>query len=218
MPQWTLPDSDSPADGGAAAGGSAAAGSAAAAAPSAAAAAASAGDAGGDAARNRAATSGPAGGGDDPVYAAAAEAAVFRTGVLDRYHPGKGIKAASAGFRRHFFELSNGRLCQYESEEAYTKGAIPRKDHDLAMSDYILLEALVVTGFGPSYAKPLQASDAGRTLTLQALDATTTVPPMWQLRAASKEERDLWGLSLLASGALRPAMPSELPPSSAAPA
>lgn len=145
----------------------------------------------------------------DPVQAAIADAEHERIGMLERFHDPKGV-LKPGGFRKHFFELRDGHLSAYENEESYRKGASVKAGHDLDMSKYILLEALAVVGIGPSHAAVANPADEGKTLTLQAVDIAATQPPIWQVRCPTVEVRNAWGLSLLASGAARPALQSEL--------
>jgi hypothetical protein len=146
-------------------------------------------------------------------FLAALEGAeMSRTGTLERYHQPKGVLKAAGIFRKHFFEVKNGHLCSFENEAGYRNGASVKLGHDLDLSQFILLEALEIVGVGPSYATLLHKNDTGKTLTLQAVDPATTIPVIWQIRCPNTIVRNSWGITLLASGAARPALPDEVAP------
>jgi hypothetical protein len=132
-------------------------------------------------------------------------------GELEKGKASKGgvFSADKVVFKRRFFELSGGVLNQYETEDAYRKGASVAAADATRVRDYVLLEALEIAKAGPSLAHTattVAKGDEGRTLTLQAADGKGGV---LMLRAPDRETRDDWGRALFAAGAARPALPTE---------
>ncbi|RYY36025.1 hypothetical protein EON62_02070 [archaeon] len=113
----------------------------------------------------------------------------------------------SASFKRVFFELKGKALSKYKNAEVYKQGAVVKPEDALDVTQFVMLEALEVLGTGPSYAKT-SAIDAGRTITLQPVNAASGAAGMWLLRAADTTVRNEWARAILGAGCAQPALVS----------